>query len=393
MTGKRLSLDMQFEFATATRILFGPGRLREVPAITGQFGRRALVVTGRNPARAAPLLDGLSTAGVVHSMFPVAEEPAVDLVREGTRCARESRCEVIISIGGGSVIDAGKAIAALATNNGDLLDYIEVIGHGRPLGHPPLPFIAIPTTAGTGAEVTRNAVLASPQHQVKASLRSPLMLPKLAVIDPELTLGLPAALTASTGLDALTQLVEPFVSCRANPLTDGFCREGMTRAARSLRRACEQPEDRAARGDMSMAGLLSGLALANAGLGAVHGFAAPIGGMFSAPHGAVCAALLPHVMEVNLRALRQRQPQGGALARFDEVARLLTARPAATAEDGLAWVRELCASLPVPRLSSHGIRPADVPQLCEKARQSSSMKGNPLPLEPGELEDILSLSL
>jgi alcohol dehydrogenase class IV len=384
---------MRFEFATATRILFGPATLREVAPLAMGMGRRALVVTGQNVRRAEALFTQLSSAGISHTTFAVATEPTTALVQTGAGVARKESCDVVISIGGGSVIDAGKAIAALATNQGELLDYLEVIGKGKPLESTPLPFIAIPTTAGTGAEVTRNAVLASPEHRVKASLRSPLLLPKLAVVDPELTLGLPPALTASTGLDALTQLIEPFVSCRANAFTDSLCREGIPRVARSLRRACEKPDDLAAREDMALASLFSGLALANAGLGAVHGFAAPIGGMFPAPHGAVCAVLLPHVLEVNVRALRQRPPQSNALARFDEVARLLTGTNSSTADNGVAWVRQLCADLKIPALGRYGITPADVPDLCEKAAQASSMKGNPLPLTTEELREVLSRAL
>src|SRR5205807_1153012 len=173
------------------------------------------------------------------------------------------------------------------------------------------------------------------EHHVKVSLRSPLMLPKVALVDPQLTYDLPAELTASTGLDALTQLIEPYVSCKANPLTDSICAEGIRRAARSLRPAFDNGTDKSAREDMALASLFGGLALANAGLGAVHGFAAPIGGMFPAPHGAVCAALLPQVMEVNLRALRQRAPQSEALARFVEIARILTGRAEADANDGV----------------------------------------------------------
>ena len=386
-------LAMRFEFATATRILFGPGTLRDVASIARTFGRRAFVVTGRSPERAKSLLASLVSSGIETETFPVNAEPTIELMRDGAQRACDGKCDLVIALGGGSVIDAGKAIAALATNDGDVLDYLEVIGQAKPLEQPSLPFIAIPTTAGTGAEVTRNAVLASPEHRVKVSLRSPLMLPKLAVVDPELTLGLPPVLTASTGLDALTQLIEPFTSCRANPLTDGLCREGIIRAARSLRRACEQSNDIAAREDMAAASLFSGLALANAGLGAVHGFAAPIGGLFPAPHGAVCAALLPVVMDVNLRALRQRQPQSEALARFSEVGQLLTGQPAATGDDAITWVRELCADLRIPSLRTYGVTQSDVAALCEKAAQASSMKGNPLPLLLGELEEILSRAL
>jgi alcohol dehydrogenase class IV len=381
---------MRFEFATATRILFGPGVSREVPPLARQMGRHALVVTGRNLSRAESLLAGLSGAGVAHETFPVEGEPTLNLVRDGAEHARARAADLVISIGGGSVIDAGKAIAALATNRGEVLDYLEVIGQGKPLRQAPLPFIAIPTTAGTGAEVTRNAVLASPADRLKVSLRSPLMLPSLAVVDPELTLGLPMALTASTGLDALTQLIEPFVSCRANALTDGFCREGLVRVARSLRRACETPEDLAAREEMSLASLLSGLALANAGLGAVHGFAAAIGGMFPAPHGAVCAALLPHVLEINLQALRQRRPASDQFARFAEVARLLVGEANASAADGVEWVRLLCADLKIPSLRTYGLGAGDAEILCDKAAQASSMKGNPLPLTRGELQQMLS---
>jgi alcohol dehydrogenase class IV len=384
---------MHFEFATATRILFGPGTLKEIGPSLAELGQRALVVTGQNRSRAERLLDSLTRAGLRHVSFAVAGEPTTHLVQSGAELARRESADLVIAIGGGSVIDAGKAIAALATNSGALLDYLEVIGRGRALENAPLPFIAIPTTAGTGAEVTRNAVLASPEHRVKVSLRSPLMLPRLAVVDPELALGLPAAITASTGMDALTQLIEPFVSCRANPLTDGLCREGIVRAARSLRRACSHPDDLVAREDMAAASLFSGLALANAGLGAVHGFAAPIGGMFPAPHGAVCAALLPHAMAVNLRALRERQPDSIALNRFQEIARLLTADPDATADDGVSWLQQLCADLKIPALGTYGISPADIDTLCDKAAHASSMKGNPLALTGPELNEILTRAL
>lgn len=307
---------MQFEFATATKILFGAGRLRETGTLAKQFGSRALVVTGRHIDRAEPLVTVLAAEQVARVVFPVNGEPTTDTVLQGVQRAREEQCDLVIGFGGGSAIDAGKAVAAMLANDGDLLDYLEVIGKGQPLKQPPLPFIAIPTTAGAGAEVTRNAVLASPAHRVKVSLRSPMLLPRVALIDPELTYRLPPDVTASTGLDALTQLIEPYVSAKANPMTDALCREGVQKVATSLRRAFENGNDTAARADLSLASLFGGLALANAGLGVVHGFAAPLGGMFPAPHGAVCAALLPGAMEVNLRALQQRQPRHPALRRY-----------------------------------------------------------------------------
>ena len=220
-------------------------------------------------------------------------EPTIAQALQGAQLATDQHCQLVIAIGGGSVLDAGKAIAALSTNRADPLEYLEVIGAGKPLLAPPLPLIAIPTTAGTGAEVTRNAVLMSEPHRTKVSLRSPLMLPRLAVIDPELTFGLPAAITASTGLDALTQLIEAFVSTRSNPMTDALCRDGIQRACAIVTTSLSEcGDDAAAREDMALAALFSGLALANAGLGAVHGFAAPLGGIFRAPHGAICAALV-----------------------------------------------------------------------------------------------------
>jgi alcohol dehydrogenase class IV len=296
-------------------------------------------------------------------------------------------------LGGGSAIDAGKAIAVLAANDGDVLDYLEVVGKGQKLGQPPLPFIAVATTAGAGSEVTRNAVLASPEHRVKASLRSPLMLPRLAVVDPELTYALPPAVTAATGLDALTQLIEPYISIRANAFTDMYCLEGMRRAARGLMTAYRDGRNREARRDMALASLLGGLALANAGLGAVHGLAAPIGGMFPAPHGAVCAALLPHAMEVNIHALRVREPHGPGLERYTTVARTLTGQADAKAEDGAEWVARTCRELAIAPLATYGVRNSDVQELVEKASRASSMKGNPIALTPEEVAEVLTRSL
>jgi alcohol dehydrogenase class IV len=240
--------------------------------------------------------------------------------------------------------------------------------------------------------VTRNAVLASPEHRVKVSLRSPYLLPSVAVVDPELTYHLPPAITASTGLDALTQLIEPYLSVRANLMTDLICRDGMTRVARSLVRAYRTGSDIAARTDMSLASLYGGLALANAGLGAVHGFAGPIGGMFPAPHGAVCAALLPQVMEVNFRALAEREPSSDKLQRMDEVAQILLRHPKAHAADGIAWLKNLCATLEIPKLNHYGMTFNDLPAVCEKAAAASSMKGNPIALTPEELREIIERS-
>jgi len=370
---------MRFEFATAQRIIFGPGTITELPTIALAYGKRAFVVTGKDRIRRAAILADLEAKGLTCVIFGVAGEPTIDLVRQGTAACRDAACQLVIAIGGGSAIDAGKAIAALGANPGDILDYIEIVGKGTALLNAPVPFIAVPTTAGTGSEVTRNAVLGSPEYKVKASLRSPLMLPRVALIDPDLTAGLPPAVRAATALDALTQLIEPYVCNRANPITDTLCLDGLRQAARCLPRLYE-PESRTG---MSYASLLGGLALANAGLGAVHGFAAPIGGMFNAPHGAICAALLPHVMRANLNATD----------RYQEIAAILTGSVKAKADEGVQWVQDLVETLTIPGLKTHGIKESDLDSIADKASKASSMKANPLTLTHVQLTDILKSAM
>lgn len=384
---------MRFEFATAARVIFGAGTLKEAGALAAGFGQRALLVTGASLPSAGPLLAGLADHHVGCVSFAVSGEPDTQAVRLGSELARREGCDVVVGFGGGSAVDAGKAIAALLANGGEPLDYLEVIGRGKSLARPSVPFIAIPTTAGTGAEVTRNAVLAAPEQHVKVSLRSPFLLPRVALVDPELTYSLPPAITASTGLDALTQLIEPFVSARANPLTGALCREGMARVARSLRRAFAAGDDPAARKDMSLASLFGGLALANAGLGAAHGIASVVGGMYPAPHGAVCARLLPYVMETNLLALQRARPDSPALQRYDEVAQVLTGNPAAAAAAGVEWVQDLCRELRVPPLGAYGLTRQDLPLVVEKSLVASSTQANPIKLTPDEIASILSRAI
>ncbi len=306
--GKRPGVTAQsFDFATAGRIMAGPGRSQELPGLLAGLGSRVLVVTGADPARHAGLLAGLGLAATV---FPVAAEPTVELARAAVAAAREHGADVVVAIGGGSVIDTGKAVAMLLGNGGDPLDYLEVVGSGHAITRPAVPCVAVPTTAGTGAEVTANAVLAVPSHRVKASLRSPLMIPRVALVDPLLTVSCPPPVTAASGLDALTQCLEPFVSVQATPLTDGLAREGLRRAGTGLRAAYADGGDLGARADMAMCSLLGGMALANAKLGAVHGLAGVIGGTADVPHGLACAALLAPVIEANVRALRSAGPAG-----------------------------------------------------------------------------------
>ena len=383
---------LNFEFATATRIIFGEGRLREAAPLAAAMGSRVLVVEGKSD-RATALVNLLHERGLATTRLRVDGEPTTTLLEHGVAHARRERCDVVVALGGGSVVDTGKAVAALLTNPGSLLDYLEVVGKAQPLTTRSAPYIAIPTTAGTGAEVTRNAVVMVEDAHVKVSLRSPHMLPAVALIDPELTYTLPPDVTASTGLDALTQCIEPFVTPNASPLTDAVAREGMQRGARALRRAFRDGGDAQARHDMAVASLCGGLALANAKLGAVHGFAAPLGGMFPIPHGTACARLLPPVVAVNVRALRARGAASPALARYDEVARIVTGRSDAQAEDAVSWLRELGDDLAVPGLAAYGVQPGDIPRIVAAARQASSMQGNPVVLTDAELDEALRVAL
>lgn len=383
---------LQFGFATANQIVFGAGTLRNVFADATTWGSRALLVTGSDPNRSASVrLIAAGLAGLEIVAYSVAKEPTAEIVDAGVRLAKAEACDVIIGCGGGSVIDAGKAVAALLTNGGSVLDYIGSAATKR-LSLPSAPYIAIPATAGTGAEVTRNAVISLPQEGMKISLRSDFMIPKVAIIDPELALTLPPSLTASTGLDALTQVIEPYVALHPHPIADLFCRDGIQRASKYLRCAYQYGTDLEAREEMALVSLYGGMALANGQLGAVHGFASPIGGMFSAPHGAVCGRLLPLVMECNVRALRKQKAKR-TLARYGQVARWLTGEPQAEIEDGIEWVKALVAEFRIPGLSAYGITLAHISEIALKAQSASSMQGNPIRLTHDELSEILTLAL
>jgi alcohol dehydrogenase class IV len=380
---------MSFTFSAPGRIIFGPGAAAEIRKIAVELGTRVCVVAGANPGRAGGVIDGLNREGLNPIVLSIRGEPTVEDAAQGADAARSEGCDLVVSVGGGGALDAGKAIAALLTNHDPIAEYLEIIGPGRAIAFPPAPHIAVPTTAGTGAEATANAVLLSKEHKVKVSMRSKLMLPAYAIVDPELTRSMPPEVTATTGLDALTQLLEAFVSKFANPMTDCLCREGLARAGRSLRKAHADGENLSAREDMSLAALFSGLALANAKLGAVHGFAAPLGGLFPAPHGAVCAALLPHVIEANLKALKEREPDSPSLSAYAEAARIMTGDPAARPEDGAAFIRDLCEAFALPSLAAYGLAESDFPDVAAKADRASSMKGNPVRLTLEELAGIL----
>lgn len=374
----------QFDFATAGRILFGTGRVAELASVVPSLGSRVFLCTGSRPAAYGYLVPAPAATFAVHG------EPTVHIARAATAAARDSGADVVVAIGGGSVLDLGKAVAMLLGNGGDPLDYLEVVGRSQPIRKPAAPYVAVPTTAGTGAEVTANAVLGVPERRLKASLRSPLMLPRVAVVDPVLTLGCPPAVTASSGLDALTQCLEPYVSVRASRITDGFAREGLRRAASGLRQAYADGADLEARGNMALCSLFGGLALANAKLGAVHGFAGVLGGTIAAPHGVICAALLVPVVQINVRALRRREPRSSALDRYQEAARLLTGQPTASIDDGIGWLADTVRRLGVPGLSALGLSADDADDVVAQAAKASSMQGNPLPLTDDELQEVLA---
>ncbi len=381
-----------FDLALPRRVLFGPGRADELAGLLPTLGRRVLLCTGSDPERHRHLLGGGGDGGGGTdpvAVVPVTREPTVDDLRAATDAARAARADTVVAIGGGSVLDLGKAVALLLGNGTGPLDHLEIVGRGVPVERPAVPYVAVPTTAGTGAEATANAVFSSPEHGRKASIRSPHMLAAVALVDPLLTLGCPPAVTASSGLDALTQCLEPYVSPWANPATDALAAEGLRRAARSLRRAYARGDDREARTDMALCSLFGGVALANAKLGAVHGLAGVVGGTVDAPHGAVCAALLAPVVQANVAALREREPDSPALGRYTAAARLLTGHDGATTDDAVDWLRETVAALDVPRLGDVGLRPAQHAEVAAKAARSSSMRGNPVPLRDDELVAVL----
>lgn len=389
-----------FDIVAPRKIVFGLGRIRELPAlieplIAGTANRMALVVTGSDVSRHDEALRALKSA-IPTQLVSAIGEPTVEQAEQAVALARATNVALVIAIGGGSALDLGKAIAALTPNPGSIFDYLEVVGAGQPLSVAPLPFVAIPTTSGTGSEATKNAVLAAPLPdggRVKVSVRSDRAMPDIALVDPELTRSVPRQVTAATGLDALTQVIEPYVSHAATPFTDSLAREAIPRGAAALKRCVEDGDDLAARSEMALVSLYGGLALSNAKLGAVHGFAGPLGGLFDAAHGALCARLLPAVIETNLAALRARAPMSPALTRYGDIARWVTRDETAKADQAVWWFEHLVEELHIPTLSEVGMREDDIPRVAAQASKSSSMKGNPIQLSAEEMESILRSAL
>jgi alcohol dehydrogenase class IV len=384
---------MLYSFQTSTRIAFGSGCLEQQADFLGSVGRRPMVVTGKSPQRAEPLLALLPAQGLASPLFAVDGEPTTTMAMEATELARAHNCDAVVAIGGGSAIDTAKAVAALLSNPGNLFDYLEIVGQGRPLIKPSCPFVAIPTTAGTGSEVTNNSVLLAPEAHVKVSLRSASMAPDLAIVDPLLTRSLPPAATAASGMDALSQLLEAYVSRFANPLTDGLCLQGLRRIAEGLLNAYENGDNLKAREDMSLAAVLSGVALANAKLGAIHGLAAPLGGLLGAPHGWICARLLVPVCSANIQALQQQHQAVDALRRYQDAATALTGNRSAGLNDLLEWLKRLASRLAVPPLTEFNLTPDQFDAITAGAQRASSMQGNPIKLRDKAIKTILAEAL
>jgi alcohol dehydrogenase class IV len=387
-----------FEHYSAPRIIFGRGQASRLGELAAQLGTSALVVhSGGGPGEGGMVdrvTGGLAAAGVNATYVRQRGEPQIQDVDRALDSARAAGCDLVIGLGGGSAIDAAKAAAGLLANGGAALDYMEVIGRGQKITRPAAPWVAVPTTAGTGAEVTRNAVIGDESRRFKASIRSEDLLPRVALVDPELGVTVPPEVTARSGMDALCQLIESYTSAGAQPMTDALALQGITLAGRSLPRAYRDGRDLDAREDMALAALLSGITLTNAGLGAVHGFAAPLGANYPAPHGAICAVLLPGVMAANVEALRRQSPAHPTLARYAAVGRIMAGDPSlpdgGAIEAAAAGAARLVRDLDIPRLGRFGLEPAGVPEMVALARKASSMRFNPVTLSDAVLGDILA---
>jgi alcohol dehydrogenase class IV len=381
--------NQNFYFSTSHNIIFGVGKISELSNVIEMYGNKVLIIRTPLENNISKVINIIEKVNKKWISYSVDHEPTTAIIDDVVKSAREFNTELVIAIGGGSVMDTGKAVSALLTNPGQLIDYLEIVGKGLPLQKKSVPLIAIPTTAGTGSEVTRNAVIEVPEKKVKVSLRGLFIQPEVALIDPELTLSVPAQVTAYSGMDAFIQVIEPYVSTKANLMTDIFCREGIKNAANSLLKAYSNGNDLSTRVNMSWVSLLGGICLANSGLGAVHGFAGPIGGMFHIPHGAICASLLPAVMEVNIIALQQRVPDSISIDRYKEIFNIVTGKPNTSVQNGLNWFKELYEKLQLPSLRKLGISKDNFSDIIMQSKVASSMKANPILLNDAEINEIL----
>lgn len=388
-----------FEIARLPRVVFGEGSLSRVAVLAARYGRHALLVTGARSftgsVHYATLADSLRLAGVGWESVVVTGEPSPHLADETAARFRSAGIDVVIGVGGGSVLDAAKAIAGLLRIPNSVLDFLEGVGPELPYPGPAVPFIAVPTTAGTGSEATRNAVLSvQGEAGFKKSFRDDKLVAEYAVLDPLLLAICPPALIAANGMDALTQLLESYVSLKASPFTDALALSGIRLVCDGLFPWYEQtPEAPRARGAMLYAALLSGIALAQAGLGSVHGLASPLGAFFPIPHGVACGTLVAACTAANVRALGERAPESPALSRYAEVGRILAGNMSLNDDAGLERLVDILADwtrrLDLPPLSRYGMTAADIPRVVAHCR-GSSMKTNPLVLTDGEVAATLA---
>jgi alcohol dehydrogenase class IV len=376
-----------FQFMTTSRIIFGEGSLQSSLSVINQFGYSVLLVTGKDLTRSQLIINYLKGQSMRYQHISVSGEPNITMVEESAVLARRFKPDMVVAIGGGSVLDMGKALAAMVTNAGDLYDYVEVVGRNVPIKAEPLPMIAIPTTASTGSEVTKNAVLKSAQDKVKVSLRSPEMLPNVAIVDPTLTYGTDPQTSGRGAMDAFTHLMEAYVCGEPNPLTDMICEEGLRRLTHSIISGCRQDNPRA-RSDLSFAAMLGGMAITNAKLGAAHGLAAALGGKISAPHSVIAARLAPFVMQENMRAAKQ-EGRSDLLARYRKIAKLVTEDDDADMDDAIRWVNSMLDKLEIPSLSHYGVCDISFATVAEDAMKTVAIKGNPLPLTRDRLIELL----
>ena len=391
-----------FSIARLPRIEFGAGGIERLPGLLAGYGRRALLVTGARSFPRSPawqrLLDQLEADGIGWEHLTVSGEPSPTLVDDAVAQLRGAGIEVVAGIGGGSVLDAAKAIAGLLPGNASVMDYLEGVGPEKPFKGPALPFIAVPTTAGTGSEATKNAVLSIQGEQgFKKSFRHDLLVPEYALIDPDLLAGCPPGQIAANAMDALTQLLESYVALRANPFTDALAEAGIAAIRDGLFAWYDGSDSQAAaagRAQLAFAALLSGICLAQTGLGSVHGLASPLGAFFPIPHGVVCGTLVAVATQINLEALEDRDPDNPALDKYARLGNLLTERhhnnPSNAREALVLILKEWTERLQVPLLCEFGITEADFPRIVANAR-GGSMKTNPIVLSDEELTKMLAL--
>lgn len=375
-----------FSFSSPQAIHFGQGQSQQAAALASQFGNTVLVVHGANIKRAQWLITSCTDAGLTTKTIACQNEPSLPDLEFALAHLNRCRPDVVVALGGGSVMDFAKALAALIPCDFPPIDYLEVVGNGRSLEHPPIPMIALPTTAGTGAEVTKNAVISVPTRGLKVSLRDPRMIPQIAIVDPSLMQGAPKHVALCAGLDAVTQVIEPYLSINANPMTDALCRAAIPEGLRVLRDVVEK--DCSEGWDiMAWVSTCGGLALANAGLGAVHGFAGVIGGKTNAPHGEICGALLPAVLETHLSNTPRDTDIHAKLTWVIEQIDIYWGRSMEGA--GLVGLREWSRDMGLRGLSDLGLMPVDHQSIAIAAAGTSSMKGNPYLMPEQMLIEIL----